>query len=150
MKKQENRKKGAVPDRYSPQTVSVFCSNHLHYALSQHGVRHLDEARDVGAHHIVFGVAIGLGGRIGVCENVLHDPLELCIDLFKAPGEALAVLAHLQGGGCHTAGVGRFAGGKEHACLLQHLGGLDGGGHIGAFRPGSAMSQGMLHTPRPW
>ena len=39
--------------------------------------------------------------------QVGHDGLEVLIHLFEGPVEAHGVLAHLQGGGGHTAGVGR-------------------------------------------
>ena len=63
-------------------------------------------------------------------ENIHHDAAQFLIDLFKAPGQTLAVLAHLQRGGCHPAGVGRLARRKQHAVALQILGRLKSGGHV--------------------
>ena len=66
-------------------------------------------------------------------EDALHDALQLCIDLFEGPAQALGVLAHLQAGGGHAAGVGSLCGSVQNAVCQIDLDGLRGAGHVGAF-----------------
>ena len=42
--------------------------------------------------------------------DVLHDLLQLSVHRLKGPVQALAVLAHLQAGDSHAAGVGSLEG----------------------------------------
>jgi hypothetical protein len=44
--------------------------------------------------------------RLGGRENALHDALQLVIDLLSAPGQASAVLGHLQSRHSHTTSIG--------------------------------------------
>ena len=67
-----------------------------------------------------------------------HDGLEVLIHLFESPVEAHGVLAHLQGGGGHTAGVGRLGGGEEQSGTLQGRHCLRRAGHVGALGHGEA------------
>ena len=66
-------------------------------------------------------------------EHAAHELLELAIDLFEGPAQVLGVLAHLQAGDQHAAGVGRLAGHEGHAVFLQVLGGIERGGHVRAL-----------------
>ena len=59
--------------------------------------------------------------------------MQALVNLVKGPGQAQAVLAHLQTGGGDTAGVGCLGGGKQNAVLLQVSDGIRGGGHVGAL-----------------
>ena len=106
------------------------------HTLCEHGVGDLHEAGDVRADDVVLRVAVLLGRRIDILEDVLHDALELCIDFLEAPGEALAVLAHLERRGRNAAGVCSLARCEEHAGLLEHLGALERRGHVCALGNG--------------
>ena len=81
-----------------------------HHALGEHGAGDFEEAGDVGADHQVAGFADLDGGVVGGVEDVVHDALQLLIDLFEAPGEAHGVLRHLKTAGGHAAGVRGLAG----------------------------------------
>ena len=59
--------------------------------------------------------------------------MDSTLDQIWFVAEALAVLAHLQRGGAHAAGVGGLGGPEEHAVLLQVLDALDDGGHVRAL-----------------
>ena len=76
------------------------------HALGNHGVGDLDEACGVGTEHQVTLVTVFLGGGQGVGDDFFHDGLELGVDLFEGPRQAVAVLAHLQAGDGHATGVG--------------------------------------------
>ena len=65
--------------------------------------------------------------------DAAHDALELGVNLFEAPGQVLGVLAHLQTGGRHAAGVGRLAGHERDAVLDEVIGGFGGRGHVRAL-----------------
>ena len=117
----------------------------LDHALGVHGVGHLQEARDVRAGLEVAFLAVFLGGVCHVVVDVDHDALELGVDLLGGPAQALGVLAHLQGGGGHAAGVGGLRGPKEHARGLQGLDAFHHGGHIRALgdAPAAVLDQGL-------
>ena len=66
-------------------------------------------------------------------ENALHDALQLGIDLFKGPAQALGVLAHLQTGGGHAACVGSLCRSVQDAVGQVDLDGLRGAGHVGTL-----------------
>ena len=81
-------------------------------------------------------VALGAGGHgciVGSVEDALHDALQLCIDLFEAPAQTLGVLAHLQTGGSHAAGVGSLCGSVQDAVGQVDLDGLGSAGHVSAL-----------------
>ena len=67
--------------------------------LSQHRICNLQEACDVSTCYIVTFHAVLLGCIIQIVEDINHDGLQLCINLFEGPGKSLTVLAHLQSGG---------------------------------------------------
>ena len=66
-------------------------------------------------------------------EDALHDALQLGIHFLKAPAQALGVLAHLQTGGSHAAGVGSLCGSVQDAVGQVDLDGLRGAGHVSAL-----------------
>ena len=66
-------------------------------------------------------------------EDINHDGLQLCINLFEGPGKSLTVLAHLQSGGSNTTCIGCFAGAEQNAVLLEVLGSFHGGRHVSAL-----------------
>ena len=66
-------------------------------------------------------------------EHAAHELLELAVDLVEGPGQVLGVLAHLQAGHEHAAGVGSLAGHKGDAVFLEVGRGLDGRGHVCAL-----------------
>ena len=53
------------------------------HALGDHGVGDLHEAGSVGAEHQITLVAVFLGGFQRVGDDVLHDGLELAVNLSK-------------------------------------------------------------------
>ena len=65
--------------------------------------------------------------------DVDHDALELLVDFLECPGQTLGVLAHLKCAGGNAAGVGSLAGDKQDTILLQVLGSIKSGGHVGTF-----------------
>ena len=78
-------------------------------------------------------MAVFLGGFQGVGNNVLHDGLELAVNLFEGPGKAVGVLAHLKAGNCHAARVRGLSGAVEHVVGLVDGDCLRSGRHVGAF-----------------
>ena len=66
-------------------------------------------------------------------EDALHDALQLGIHFLKGPAQALGVLAHLQAGGGHAAGIGSLGGSVQDAVGQVDLDGLRGAGHVGAL-----------------
>ncbi len=64
---------------------SKFLGCFLDQSLVDHGVRDLDETRDVGAGHIVALVAIFSGGGHAGRVNAIHDVAQLVVDLFAGP-----------------------------------------------------------------
>ena len=49
--------------------------------------------------------------RVVCCmEDVDHDAMELFVNFFERPGQALGVLGHFQAGGCNAASVSSLAG----------------------------------------
>ena len=79
-------------------------------ALCHHGGSDLQETSAVCTDH---QVALGTGSNgciVRSVEDALHDALQLGIHFLKAPAQTLGVLAHLQAGGGHAAGVGGLCG----------------------------------------
>ena len=68
----------------------------------------------------VAGLVLG-GGAGGVLVQVGHDALQLLVHFLEAPEEAHGVLAHLQRGDGHAAGVGSLGGSKEQALFLEQM-----------------------------
>ena len=102
-------------------------------ALAHHGGGDLLKAGDVGTGNQVALHAVLFGGGGGSLVDVDHDVVQALIDLLEGPGQAQAVLAHLQTGGGNTARVGSLGGGKQDAVALQVGDGLGGGRHIGTL-----------------
>ena len=102
-------------------------------ALSHHGVGNLQEASDVGASHVVALHAKLLGRVVARVIDATHDALETGVDLLEGPGDVASVLAHLETGGRHATGVGSLAREEGDAVVLQVLGRVKRGGHVGAL-----------------
>jgi hypothetical protein len=102
-------------------------------ALVHHRVGDLEEAGDVGAVDVVAGGAVLGGGVDALLVDGLHDAVQAGVDLFARPGEAQAVLRHLEAGGGHAAGVGGLAGTVEDAGLEELLDAF--GGRSACWRP---------------
>ncbi len=104
------------------------------YALLHHCGRHLHEAGDVSALHVVQ-VAVGL---LAVAHALLvdggHDLVELRVDLFGGPLEVFGVLRHFEAGACHAASVDSLAGGVDGLCFDEVVDSLGGAAHVGYFR----------------
>lgn len=125
-----------------------------------HGIGDLDEACDVRAADERWELALGAGhvllGRAqSVMEDILHDVLELGVDLLAGPGDALRVLRHLETGHGDTTGVGRLAGRVPDglgllllAVGLEHVDGILGAAHVGTLgdeaRAGGDQGLGLL------
>lgn len=113
--------------------------------LVAHGSSSLAEASNVGASDQAGELALRsghelLGGLEAVGEAVLHDVLELAVNLLSSPGDALAVLRHLKTRDRDTTSVGGLAGSVPDglALLLAAVGlegvdGLLGAAHVGAL-----------------
>ena len=110
----------------------------LDQTVGQHGVSHFQEAGDVGAGHQVAGLAVLGGGARGVVIKVGHNVLQMAVHLLEGPGHAHGILAHLQGGGGHAAGVGGLGGGKEETGSLQGFHRVGSAGHVGTLGHGEA------------
>src|SRR5664280_78043 len=102
-------------------------------ALVQHRVGDLEEARDVGACHVVALDAVSIGGFDALPVDGLHDAVQARVHFFARPAETQAVLAHLEARGGHAAGVGGLAGTVEDALLDEDVDALGDGRHVGAF-----------------
>ena len=91
------------------------------YALGEHGVGDLQEARDVRAGDEVALHAVFLGGFGGIVVDVLHDVVQLRVNLFKAPAVSHGVLAHFESGGCNAACIGSLGGSEKNAGGLESV-----------------------------
>lgn len=81
-----------------------------HHALSHHGLGNLQKSRYVSAKHQVARLAAFYRSIIAGLIDILHDAVQLLVNLVKAPGYTDGVLAHLQTGGSHAAGITGLAG----------------------------------------
>lgn len=114
-------------------------------ALVLHGSGDLAEASNVGASDeggelALRGGNILLGGVETVLESILHDALELLVNLLGSPVEALRVLSHLETGDGDTTSVGSLSGTVPDglvlvlaAVSLEDLDGLLSAAHVGAL-----------------
>ena len=92
----------------------------LYDALGHHCFCNFQEACNIGTDHQVARLAALDRGVIAGLVDVLHDAVQLLIDLFKAPAHADGVLAHFKAGGGDTAGIGGLARAVEKAVVLDH------------------------------
>src|SRR5438067_13123427 len=88
-------------------------------ALIEHRVRDLEEAGDVGPVDVVAGGAEALRRLQAGGMDALHDDAEPVVHLLARPGEAHAVLGHLQPGDGHPARVGGLARTVEDARVQE-------------------------------
>jgi len=105
-----------------------------------HRVGHLAEPGDVGAHDIIVWFAEFGGGVAGGVMDVDHDLVQPAVGLFAGPGETHGVLAHFKSAGGDAAGVGRLAGGEEHAVGEQEFSRIERRRHVGAFADADAAA----------
>ena len=84
---------------------SVSSVSVLVRALCEHGVGHLFKSRDIGARHEIVPETVALRRIHGIFIDVFHRSLQPGIHLFAAPGETLAVLAHLKPGHADTSRI---------------------------------------------
>lgn len=113
--------------------------------LVAHGSSSLAETSNVGTSDQAGELAllsgdVLLGSLKAVVEAVLHDVLELLVDLLGSPGDALAVLRHLETGDGNTTGIGGLAGSVPDglarlllAVRLEDVDRLLGAAHVGAL-----------------
>jgi hypothetical protein len=73
--------------------------------MVEYRVGDFDEADEVRAVDVVHEVTF-LAVLDALAVDGLHDALHSLVDLFTGPGEAQAVLRHLETGGGDAAGVG--------------------------------------------
>ena len=93
-------------------------------ALGDHGVRHLAEAGDIGAHDEIAGLAEFLRGFGSVFVDIVHDAVELLIHRGKIPALHARILGHF-----------RLAGASASARLSSFC-----------VAQGKAAKQGTFHT----
>lgn len=120
--------------------------------LVVHSLGDLDEAGNVGTGDqagqlTLLGLDVLLGGGETDVEGVLHDALQLGIDLLGSPGQALAVLGHLKTGDSDTTAVGGLArsvpqslGALLLAVGLEDVDGVLGAAHVGALSDDESTS----------
>jgi len=99
--------------------------------LSNHGVGDAHEASDVGTLNVVDGTIFLLAVLDAHVIDVVHDGVEVLIDLFGSPVAVLSVLANLETRGGNTTGVDGLTRTEGQFSLLE---GGDGGGlatHVG-------------------
>lgn len=113
--------------------------------LVVHGLSDLDEASNVGTGDergelALLGGDVLLSGSNTVIEGILHDSLELVVDLLGRPGETAAVLGHLETRNGDTTAVSGLSGGVPEGVgpvlgtvSLENVDGLLGGSHVGAL-----------------
>ena len=93
----------------------------------QHGIGDLDEARDVGALHIVHeSIAVLAVGDASIM-NVRQDALKPRINLLECPGDAQRVLALLQTGYGHATRVGCLGGAERNPLPAEEMDGVERG-----------------------
>ncbi|SPC23247.1 conserved hypothetical protein [Cupriavidus oxalaticus] len=129
------RRKGQQPEdraggRHCTGRVRVRSSDH---PLRQHGIRHLDKAGDIGAFHVVDIPTRLLPVVDAVLVDVLHDRVQLLVDLGVVPRQAHRVLRHFQPGGRHAAGVAGLARRVEDLRVDEAVDGFQRRWHVGAF-----------------
>lgn len=111
-----------------------------------HGGSDLLETGNVGTGNkrgqdTLGGSGILLGGVQTVVEAVLHDGLELVVDLLLGPAQAGGVLGHLETGDGDTTGVGGLTGAVPNGIgtlvgltvSLEDVDGILGGTHVGTL-----------------
>lgn len=117
-----------------------------------HSLSNLDEASNVATGNktgelALLGLDVLLGSVETALKGVLHDLLEAVVDLLAGPGDALAVLSHLETRDGDTTSVGSLSGGVPDGRLalggalsLEDVNGLLGAAHVGALGDGDDAS----------
>ena len=101
--------------------------------LCEHCIGNLHEACDVAACNEVVAEAVLLCGVGGYLVDVVHDGLELLVNFFSGPAEALGVLAHLEGGNSNAACVNSLGRSYDEAFVHEVSESFVGGGHVCNF-----------------
>src|SRR5690606_39211481 len=109
-----------------------------YHSESQHSVRHLLEAGDIGALHVVYVPAELLTIGQATVVDVVHDFTQHKLQLRLLPGPARRVLAHFQPGHRDTAGVGRLAGPEHRLRPAEVVRRFQVARHVRPFRHGDA------------
>jgi len=115
-------------------------------ALVPHGVRNLFESSNVGAYDKgrqgILGSLVDtvLGAdSMGGSEDILHDTLELVVDLLRRPLQTCRVLGHLETGNSNTTAVGSLARSVPNGVLttasarLEYVDGFLRAAHVGTL-----------------
>ena len=101
--------------------------------MGDHGFTDFHKSCNIRTIDIVVLGAVFFGSTADGGKDVLHDLLQLLIDLAGSPLELLAVLGHLKAGNRYAAGVGCFARGMKNAAVLEDCIRFQGGGHVRPF-----------------
>ena len=83
--------------------IPVQGLSYLENTLLHHGSGDLLEAGDIGAGYQIIAEAVFFGSLHRDLVDVMHNAFELLIHFLFGPGQALGILAHLQGGDGHAA-----------------------------------------------
>jgi hypothetical protein len=98
----------------------------------RHRVGHLDEAGDVRAVDVVEA-AVLLAVTHAVPVDIGHDHAQAAVDLATLPGQAFAVLRHLQARSRHAPGIGGLARSVQDPGIEEDMHGLETRRHVGAL-----------------
>merc|ERR1719334_2939588 len=137
-KSQGTPKNGQSSRSYSFFDIGILyvlvpsCTLHC-LSLRQHGIRHLLEARGIGAQLEVSRRAEILGRIPNERVDVHHNVLQPLVHLLAAPFHALRVLRHLEPAHRHSARVARLGRNEHLTLLLEHLDCRGRRWHIGAL-----------------
>ena len=91
-RKQELKKTGGLTSTREQITPLIY----LHQPLVQHRIGDLEEAADVGPIHQVAGRAVHLGRLVARLVDGDHDLVQAIVHFLAGPGDAHAVLRHLE------------------------------------------------------
>ena len=118
-------KKESRAGRLSFLRMYLFLIFGLDDTLSNHGFSNAHEAGDVGTLDVVDGTVSLLTVLDAHVIDVIHDGVEVLVDLFSGPVAVLSVLADFEARGGNTTSVDSLTGAEGH------LGSLDGGDSAG-------------------
>src|SRR5438105_12414202 len=107
---------------------------HLYQPLIHHRIRYLKEAGDVRAIHVVTRRAVLFRGAMAYLMDCLHDVKEPRVYFFSRPGDAHAVLRHLQSRSSNAARIRSLARTEKDLSVEKLIYSLDCCRHVRAFR----------------